>query len=66
MNLKTSFTLFTSSQRHLRSSSFLSSNNDNNSNTTETIGSEYEGGGKWCGMVKGNDNCLYCLPHGAN
>ena len=32
---------------------------------TETIGSEYEGGDKWCGIVKGSDNCLYCLPSNA-
>ena len=32
---------------------------------TEIIGSEYEGDDKWSGMVKGNDNCLYCLPHNA-
>ena len=60
MNLKTSFT---SSQRHLRSSSFPSSNDDNNSNTTETIGNEYEGDLKWAGIIKGSDNCFYCLPH---
>jgi len=29
---------------------------------TETIGNEYEGDEKWCGIVKGKDNCLYCLP----
>jgi len=29
---------------------------------TETMGSEYEGNNKWSGIVKGSDNCLYCLP----
>ena len=32
---------------------------------TETIGNEYEGRDKWRGIVKGRDNCLYCLPHDA-
>ena len=26
----------------------------------------YEGGAKWCGIVKGRDNCLYCLPYCAD
>ena len=29
---------------------------------TETIGNEYEGKWKWSGIVKGSDNCFYCLP----
>ena len=32
---------------------------------TETIGNEYEGDNKWNGIVKGKDNCFYCLPHNA-
>ena len=32
----------------------------------ETIGNEYEGGAKWWGIVKGRDNCLYCLPYCAD
>ena len=31
---------------------------------TETIGNEYNGIMKWYGIVKGRDDCLYCLPHG--
>ena len=32
----------------------------------ETIDSEYERNSKWCcGIVKGNDNCFFCLPFGA-
>ena len=33
---------------------------------TETIGNEYEGGRKWYGIVKGSDNCFYCLPYDAS
>ena len=34
---------------------------------TETIGSQYryEKNDKWSGIVKGNDNCFYCLPSDA-
>ena len=32
------------------------------SSSTVKIGNEYEGGKKWHGIVKGRDNCLYCLP----
>ena len=32
---------------------------------TETIGNEYEGNGKWRGIVNGSDNCFYCLPSDA-
>ena len=33
--------------------------------TPERIGSDYEGNNKWCGIVKGRDNCFYCLPSDA-
>ena len=33
--------------------------------TLERIGSEYEGNDKWAGIVKGRDNCFYCLPSDA-
>ena len=33
---------------------------------TEIIGNEYEGDSKWCGIVKGRDNCFYCLPSDAD
>ena len=33
--------------------------------TTETIDSKYEGNAKWHGIVKGRDNCFYCLPYNA-
>ena len=32
---------------------------------TGTIGSEYERYDMWFGIVKGRDNCLYCLPYDA-
>ena len=32
---------------------------------TETIGNEYEGDMKWSGIIKGRDNCFYCLPYEA-
>jgi len=32
---------------------------------TETIGNEYAGNEKWWGIVKGSDNCFYCLPFNA-
>ena len=65
-----------SSSRHssslLFSSSSSSSNNNNeslllsssssSSNNAKTIGTEYEGYRKWRGIVKGNNNCLYCIP----
>ena len=54
-----------SSQRHHCSPSFPSSNDDNNSNATEKIGNEYEGRRKWDGIIKGSDNCFYCLPFSA-
>ena len=32
---------------------------------TETIGNEYKRDDKWSGLVKGRDNCFYCLPFNA-
>ena len=30
--------------------------------TSETICSKYKGDAKWHGIVKGKDDCFYCLP----
>ena len=32
---------------------------------TTQIGSDYNGRVKWSGIVKGSDNCFYCLPFSA-
>ena len=64
-SLSSSLSSSSSSQRHHCSPSFSFSNDDNNSSKTETIGNKYEGQMKWYGIVKGSDNCFYCLPHDA-
>ena len=49
------------------SSSSSPSSNDNliSRSITERIGNNYEGTEKWKGIVKGSNNCYYCIPYNA-
>merc|ERR1711957_9809 len=48
-------------------SSSSPSSNDNliSRSITERIGNNYEGTEKWKGIVKGSNNCYYCIPYNA-
>jgi len=51
----------------LPSSPSSPSSNDNlaSISITERIGSDYKGTEKWKGIVKGSNNCYYCIPYNA-